>query len=279
MTQINNKGNKSKHRWALITGASSGIGLAYAWELAQSKQSLILVARNRGKLHEISEELSKRYGIAVKVIAADLSTSQGVEHVINETEGMSVELLINNAGKEESGEFLKLNTADMLSSIALNCSAPMLLSHHFARKMAENGGGRILFLSSIVAFQGVPLISNYAATKAYLLTFAEGLAAEVQDKGVDIAIAAPGFTDTNLASDMNFDNTPIKPMEAMFVACYTLEKLGKQRIIIPGFINKFLFYSGKYLQTRRINTTAFGKVFKQVLSNKLNKTQPKEKQA
>ena len=264
--------------WALVTGASGGIGLAYANELAQKGQAIILVARNETKLFAASEDLTARYGVATKIIAADLSTSQGINKVIDETKDLTVELLINNAGKEESGQFLTLNTDQMLSSIALNCSAPLLLSHHFANKMANNGGGNILFLASIVAFQGVPLIANYAATKSYLLTFAEGIAAELGSQGVNVSIATPGFTKTDLAPDYNFNDTPFKPLEASFVARYTLNKLGKQRIIIPGFINKFLYFSGKYLQTRRINTAAFGRVFKLVLRDKLKVTKSVEKQ-
>ncbi|MEH6578432.1 MAG: SDR family oxidoreductase [Amphritea sp.] len=258
--------------WALVTGASGGIGLAYAEELAKKKQSVILVARNEKKLIELSEQLSQQYGVATKTIAADLSSLEGVNQLISETEKLKVDVLINNAGKEESGDFLTLPPDEMLSSIALNCSAPLLLTHHFANKMARQGGGNILFISSIVAFQGVPLIANYAATKSYLLTFAEGIALELESQGVNISIAAPGFTKTNLAPHQNFENTPFKPLDAEFVARYTLNKLGKQRLIIPGFINKVLFYLGKYLQTRRKNSQAFGKVFRLVLRDKLTIT-------
>lgn len=255
--------------WALVTGASGGIGLAYAEELAKKNKAIVLVARNEKKLIEVSDDLAKRYGVVTKVIAADLSTSEGVSQVINETENLPVDLLINNAGKEESGKFLSIRTDEMLSSIALNCSAPLLLTHHFGNKMASNGGGDILFLSSIVAFQGVPFIANYAGTKSYLLTFAEGVGFELKSQGVNVSVAVPGFTKTNLAPDYNFDDTPFKPLETAFVARYTLDRLGKQRIIIPGFINKVLFYLGKYLQPRKINTRAFSRVFGLVLKDKL----------
>ena len=157
----------------------------------------------------------------------------------------------------------------MLSSIELNCAAPLILSHHFANRMVENGGGDILFLSSIVAFQGVPLIANYAATKSYSLILAEGLAAELKSSGVNISIAAPGFTSSNLSPHINFNGTPISPLSAEYVARYTLNKLGKKLIIIPGFINKYLFYVGKYIQPRKMNSFAFGRVFKMVLKDKL----------
>ena len=263
--------NQAHHRqsWALVTGASSGIGLAYSEELAKQQQAVILVARNEAKLEEVSEKLRIQYDVPTKVITADLATPEGIKKVIQHTQGLNISTLINNAGKEESGNFLSLAPSDMLSSIALNCSAPLLLSHHFANKMAKRGTGNLLFVSSIVAFQGVPLIANYAATKSYLLTFAEGLARELAPKGVNISIAAPGFTNTNLAAQMDFSSTPIKPLEAAYVARYTLNKLGKKRIIIPGFINKVLYFLGKYLQPRAVNSLAFGRVFKMVLGKKL----------
>lgn len=261
--------NPQNLNWTLVTGASGGIGLAYVKELAKKRHSLILVARNENKLNEISAEIRKEYGVMTKVISADLTSQDGIDKVINETRDLNVSTLINNAGKEESGNFLNLSTQDMLSSIALNCSAPMLLTHHFSEKMVKNGSGNILFVGSIVGFQGVPLIANYAATKSYIIAFAEGVASELKPKGVNVSIAAPGFTNTDLASEMEFSGTPIKPMEANYVAKYTLSRMGKKRLIIPGFINKFLFFSGKYIQPRKINTLAFGRVFKLVLRKKM----------
>ena len=157
----------------------------------------------------------------------------------------------------------------MLSSIELNCSAPLMLTDHFANRMVADGGGDILFLSSIVAFQGVPLIANYAATKSYTLIFAEGIAGELKSRGVNVSIAAPGFTESNLSPHINYKGTPITPLSAEFVAQYTLDRLGKKLLIIPGFINKYLYYAGKYIQPRKMNSYAFGRVFKMVLIDKL----------
>lgn len=265
------KKSTSEMQWSLITDASSGIGREYANELARRGKNLILVARNEDKLKRIGELLETEHGIQIKYIATDLSDSKGIKKLIDGTDGLQVNTLINNAGKEESGNFLDLDAAEMLNSIALNCSAPLLLTHHFAKLMASNGGGNILFLLSIVAFQGVPNIANYAATKAYLLTLAEGISAEFKNQGVKVSIAAPGFTESNLAPHQNFNGTPMKPMQADFVAKYTLDRLGKKQLIIPGVINKFLFYSGKYLQPRRLGSWAFGRVFTMVLRDKLSK--------
>jgi short-subunit dehydrogenase len=256
-------------KWVLVTGASGGIGRAYAEELARKNKSIILVARNEAKLMQAANDLNTRYGVTTMYIVADLSTHSGINKVIDESKHLTVDLLINNAGREESGNFLDANVNEMLNSVELNCSAPLILTHHFANNMAVQGGGDVLFLSSIVAFQGVPLIANYAATKSYSLILAEGIAAELSSRGVNVSVAAPGFTQSNLSPQINFSGTPMSPLSAEFVARYTLNRLGKQLLIIPGFINKFLFYSGKYLQPRRLNSHAFGCVFKMVLKDKL----------
>jgi short-subunit dehydrogenase len=257
--------------WVLITGATSGIGLAYAKELAKQNKPIALVARNEARLKVVSDDLKRQFGVKTKIIVADLSTREGIDKVIHDCETVHIDLLINNAGKEESGYFLDNDIDEMVGSIALNCSAPLILSHHFASEMSANGGGNIIFLSSIVAFQGVPLIANYAATKAYDLILAEGMASELKQHDIGVSIVAPGFTESNLSPQINFQGTPLTPLQAEFVARYSLRKMGKKLLIIPGFINKFLFYSGKYLQPRRINSFAFGQVFKMVLKNKLAK--------
>jgi short-subunit dehydrogenase len=259
----------SEQQWSLVTGATGGIGLAFSKELAKQNKPVVLVARNAAKLKAVSDELTNQHGVLTRYIAADLSTRDGVNNVINECKSVHIDLLINNAGKEESGQFLNNDIDEMLSSIALNCSAPLILSHHFASKISDNGGGNILFLSSIVAFQGVSLIANYSATKAYDLILAEGIASELKQHGIDVSIVAPGFTESNLSPKINFKGTPFKPLQAEFVARYSLRNMGKKRLIIPGFINKFLFYSGKYIQPRRLNSFAFGQVFKMVLKGKL----------
>jgi short-subunit dehydrogenase len=255
-------------KWALITGATSGIGLAYAKELAKQNKPVDLVARSETPLKEVSGELNNQYGALTRYIVADLSTREGANKVISECQSVHIDLLINNAGKEELGQFSENNIDEMLSLIALNCSAPLILSHHFSKKMFNNGGGNILFLSSIVAFQGVPLIANYVATKAYDLIFAEGISSELKQHGIAVSIVGPGFTESNLSPQINFKGTPLKLLQGEFLARYSLTKMNEKRLIIPGFINKFLFYSGKYFQPRRMNSFAFGLVFKLVLKSK-----------
>ncbi len=255
--------------WALITGASVGIGREYALQVASRGLNVIIVARNAQRLKLLKTEITANYNIDVKVIIADLTSEEAIQQIINMTQDMQIGLLINNAGREDSNHFLRINPQEHLQTINLNVKAPLLLTHHFGAKMIEQKKGGIINMSSIVAFQGVPYIANYAATKSFNLIFSEGIAAEFKKHNVDVLAVTPGFTNTNLASVYEFSGTPFKPLEPEFVAQRALKALGDKQLTIPGFINKFLYWSGKFLFTRNLNTASFGTVFKKVLRNTL----------
>lgn len=262
--------NKNKYgSWALVTGASSGIGKAFAEKTASAGLNLVIVARNENKLNQLKSNLFTQFQIDVRIIVADLTTSKGIDNVIKQTESLEVGLLINNAGREDSNHFLKISKEDHIQTIDLNVKAPLLLTHHFGSKMISRKKGGIINMSSIVAFQGVPFISNYAATKSYNLIFSEGLSAEFNKHNIDVLAVTPGFTDTNLANVYDFDGTPFKPLKPSFVATEALKALGKKRVVVPGGMNKFLFLSGKFLFPRKLNTKSFGMVFKKILRNTL----------
>ena len=256
--------------WALVTGASSGIGAEFAKQLAANALNVILVARRQDRLEAIAGELHTRHQIETKVIVADLSTEHGLKTVIKETETFDIGLLINNAGIEDSGRFLETPLEKKLLTLDLNCRAALVLTHHFAEKMRQQHRGGILFMSSLVAFQGVPYIASYAASKAYDLILSESLAAEFQAYGIDVLSMNPGFTQTELSSDFDFKGLPIRPMPPEGVAAAGLKSLGKRQIAIPGALNKFLYFIGKYLQPRKLNSFSLGKVFSHVLRHKLH---------
>lgn len=255
--------------WVLITGASSGIGKAFAEKTASVGLNLVIVARNENKLNQLKNNLFTQFQIEVRVIVADLTKEEGINSVIKQTEDLEIGLLINNAGREDSNHFLKISKEDHIQTIDLNIKAPLLLTYHFSSKMNSRKKGGIINMSSIVAFQGVPFISNYTATKSYNLIFSEGLSAEFNKHNIDVLAVTPGFTATNLANVYDFDGIPFKLLKPSFVATEALNALGKKRVVVPGGINKFLFLSGKYLFTRKLNTKSFGMVFKKVLRNTL----------
>ncbi|WP_051371823.1 SDR family NAD(P)-dependent oxidoreductase [Leisingera aquimarina] len=254
--------------WAVVTGASSGIGKAIAAYLAAEGFDLILVARRGGHLSALAEQLLAQHKTDVRIVVADLATHAGVQSVQDAAADLEVGLLINNAGREDSGPFLSSSIDAALMTLDLNARAPLLLSHHFAQDMAKRSRGGIVFLSSIVAFQGVPLIANYAATKAYDLILSESLAAELEPAGIDVLAIAPGFTDTELSPDFEFSGTKFKPMAPEAVAA-AIEAIGRHRLAVPGKGNSLLYHLSKRLMSRKAATRAFGNVFRTVLRNKL----------
>ena len=255
--------------WAMITGASKGIGLEFSRQIAAKGLNVVLVARSENSLKQLASSIKSDYAVKTRVVAVDLTEADGIVQLFETTGDLDIGLLVNNAGREDSGPFLQIPTDDAIKTIDLNIKVPLQLTRHFTAKMQARRKGGILIMSSIVAFQGVPNIANYAASKAWDLVFAEGIAAELEPSGIDVLSVNPGFTKSGLSPDINFEGLPIKPMSAAVVVKTALEDLGKSRVSVPGWVNKFLYYSGKYLQSRRLNTVAFGNVFRKVLRNKL----------
>lgn len=226
--------------WALVTGASGGIGEAFAEQLAKKGQNLILVARSHGKLESIADSLTTSHGIETRVIHADLGVSEDVDRVVAEVSGLDIGLFIANAGFGTAGPFADNDLDAETNMIDVNCRALAAMAHPIARSMRKRSGGGIVFLSSIVAFQGVAHSANYAATKAYVQTLAEGLAMELRPHNIDVLSSAPGPVATGFASraDMQMDGAS----SPVVVAKATLEALGRTGTTRPGFRAKLLGY-------------------------------------
>ncbi|MEM7398325.1 MAG: SDR family NAD(P)-dependent oxidoreductase [Pseudomonadota bacterium] len=220
--------------WAVVTGASDGIGRAIAAELAAEGFSLALVARRKGILIEFAEELATQYGTESRVIDADLGSNAGIRSVEAETKDLDVGLLVAAAGFGTSGPFVEGDLDTELDMIAVNCDAIAALAHVFARRLVERGRGGIVLMSSLVAFQGVPRAANYSATKAYVQSFAEGLAVELGPYGVDVVASAPGPVrsgfDKRAGMTLSMAQTPEE------VAKGTLGALGRRVTVRPGFL-------------------------------------------
>ncbi|AXQ28272.1 SDR family oxidoreductase [Solimonas sp. K1W22B-7] len=182
----------------LITGASAGIGLALAEEFAANGHPLVLVARSAGKLKEIAADLRERRGVACEWIAADLSQPQAPQQLYDETvrRGLSVGILVNNAGVLWEGEFDSIALENHLGLVQVNIAAPTALAHLFLKPMLERRAGRILNIASTSAFNPVPSLATYAASKAYLMSWSEALALETRGRGVTVTAVCPGFTET-----------------------------------------------------------------------------------
>ncbi|RXT70614.1 SDR family NAD(P)-dependent oxidoreductase [Pseudomonas syringae] len=230
-------------RYALITGASSGIGLAMAEALARRGRNLILVARQRDLLETIALELTQRFGVEVLFRACDLGEPLRLSGFLLELEledgAHQIDLLVNAAGIGTCGPFLAQDWSAEQDLIDLNILALTRLCHTVGNLMAIQGGGQILNIASVAAFQPGPWMSTYYASKAYVLHFSEGLREEVKKAGVKVSVLCPGPTRTaffrTAQLQVNVDNL-MSPEE---VALYTVRALAKNRAVItPGFGNR-----------------------------------------
>lgn len=223
---------------AVVTGASDGIGRAIALRLAKAGFGLTIVARRKYALDQLAKDLKENSGIAPNVISADLSLRDEVVRIDEETRDETIGLLVAAAGFGTSGPFIDGNLADELNMIDLNCAALAQLTHVFARRFAAQRRGGIVLMSSLVAFQGVPRAANYAATKAYVQSLAEGLHTELKPFGVDVLAAAPGPVLSGFGKRAGMTISSGQTTDE--VAIGTLKMLGRRTTARPGFLAKAL---------------------------------------
>src|SRR6266852_924190 len=187
-----------KGKWALVTGASAGIGVALAKELASNGTNLVLTARRKDRLDEHAAALRKDHGVLTEVIVADLAQADAPEKIFAFTQekGLAIELLINNAGFGQYGELTQVPAQRLVDMVQVNCGAVVHLTRLYLPQMIERRRGDVLILASTASFQAVPFITTYAATKAFDLLFAEGLAEEVKPYGIRVCALCPGSTES-----------------------------------------------------------------------------------
>ncbi len=224
--------------WAVVTGASDGIGREIAIRLAESGINLVLVARRREILERLALELRQSHGREVQVFAADLGDPASVEGLNAATRDLDVGLFVASAGFGTSGAFADSSLKRELEMVDVNCRAVVALCHSFARRMIARGRGGIVLMSSLVAFQGVPNAANYAATKAFIQTFAEGLHVELAPHGVDVLASAPGPVESGFNAAANMRSR--QSVSSKAVAIGTLAALGRRVTVRPGFLSAFL---------------------------------------
>src|SRR5271170_2602209 len=190
--------NEWQGKWALVTGASAGIGAELARQLAAGGTHLVLTARRRERLEALSSGLRATHGVQTEILVADLVQPAAPEliYFFTKQKGIAIDLLINNAGFGQYGELAQVETQRLLDMVQVNCSAVVHLTRLYLPEMMSRRRGDILILASTASFQAVPFISTYAATKAFDLLFAEGLAEEVARFGVRVCALCPGSTTT-----------------------------------------------------------------------------------
>jgi uncharacterized protein len=231
-------------KWALITGASAGIGMELAKLLAVGGANLILTARRADRLQKLASDLSTRHGVEVEVFSSDLTQHDAPAqiHAFTASKKIEIELLINNAGFGAFGNAHEIPAETMLEMIQVNCSAVVYLTRLYLPGMVERRHGDVMIVASLAAFQPVPYNSVYAATKAFDLLFAEGVAEEVRRFGVRVSALCPGPTTTEFQTVAHQpDRTFRSPEPADKVARVGLEALAEGKsYIISGTMNKLM---------------------------------------
>lgn len=243
----------SNSQYALVTGASGGIGLEIARELASRKFNLVLTARSEGKLKQAAGELAEKYGVQTLALAADLGQPGAADKLYGElsTQGIQVEVLVNNAGFGTAGPFTETSLSAELEMIQLNITALTHLTKLFTRDMVSRGRGRVLNVASTAAFQPGPFMAVYYATKAYVLSFSEALAYELKGTGVTVTTLCPGATRTGFDSRADIKNTLLfkSPLvqDAATVARKGVEGMLKEKhLVFTSFANWFLAFSVRF---------------------------------
>jgi uncharacterized protein len=223
--------------WAVVAGASEGIGASFAHALAARGLSLVLLARRAGPLHSLAAELAQQHGVRTKVLAVDL-TSPGLHAVVAEgTEDIEVGLVVCNAALSLISGFLELDLDDVLRSVDLNVRAPLVLVHLLGRRMAERGRGGIVLMSSVAGIIGSPYSATYSGSKAFALGFGDSLWAELEPRGVDVVTCAAGPTETPTYAQVRTSSFP-PTMDPDYVVRAALGALGKRPRVVPGLFNR-----------------------------------------
>lgn len=248
---------ESYGEWAVITGASDGIGREFARELAARGLNVLLVARRGGLLDALAAALHAAHGVQCRTLVADLATPSGRQGVFDASADLDVGLLVAAAGYGTSGPLIASAIVDEENMLSVNCSAVLGQCAHFGRRFASRGRGGLVLMSSLLAFQGTPRAANYAATKAYIQTLAEGLRKELAPSGVSVVASAPGPIASGFAAraDMRMSNVP----GPRVVATQTLAALGRRVTIRPGGLSKLLGWSLAPLP-RALRVTIMGRV-------------------
>jgi hypothetical protein len=239
----------------LITGASSGIGAEIARQLADRGIGVTLVARREDRLQELADELVEEYGIRAETVAADVSDPESRERMAVEigNRGLTVEMLVNNAGFGSGGSFVRLDEAKEASMVRTNCEAVVALSGHYLPEMVERGRGAVLNLASLIAFQPVPFQATYGATKAFVLSFTEAIHEELRGTGVTATAVCPGPVHTEFGDQGGFGGADERIPDALWldaprVARDAVKAVERgDRVVVPGAGNQLAALWGQHL--------------------------------
>lgn len=254
-----------RDKWALVTGASAGIGKAIAEELAAGGTHLVLTARRRDRLEELAKQFRSHYKISVEIFEADLVKPSAPNQIFEFTKekGIAVDLLVNNAGFGQYGELSLVDPQRLLDMVQVNCSAVLHLTSLYLPDMIARRGGDVLIVSSTAAFQAVPYISTYAATKAFDLYLAEGLVEEMKPHGIRVCALCPGTTESEFHDLAGHpEHARRRGESAQKVARTGLRALAAGKSYVISGLGNYLGAQGERLVPRRFVTRIAAKMFR-----------------
>jgi short-subunit dehydrogenase len=254
--------------WALVTGASSGIGKEFARQIAAGGINVVLVARRETTLTEVGRSIASEFNIQYRVIALDLSQEGFIGKLAEGTKDLDIGLVVSNAGTGNPGEFLKLDRLLLQSTLRLNTMAHLDLAHHFGRTLAQRRQGGLILVGAMGAENGVPCMANDGGAKAYVHSLGEALHYEFKPLGVYVTVVPPGPTNTPVLAKFGFDprTMPMKPMSVEQCVSEGLNALKENRSrIIPGRLNRVM----NALVPASVKRTMTAKMFGKALARKL----------
>lgn len=241
--------------WAVVAGASEGLGAAFAQSLARRGLNVALIARRAEKLAEVRAALAKVSQVQVRELVLDLSAADAAAQAAGALADVEVGLCVYNAAVSPHGAFLSQSLEENLRAVDVNVRGPLSFAHHFGKPMAARGRGALLFLSSLTAFQGSPLLATYGATKSFNLAFAEALWDELRGQGVDALAVCAGATRT--PNFLKAAATAPGILEPEQVAEEALGRLGAP-LMIPGVFNRLASFFMRRLLPRRTTIAIMG---------------------
>jgi len=224
--------------WALVTGASAGIGLEFARQLAREGMSVVLTARREDRLNTLAGELRAEFHVDTRVVPVDLAASDGADRLADAVADLPIAMLVNNAGFGLAGRFDKLATERLREMVVVNCVVPVVLTSRILPGMVKRGRGAVIVVGSVAGRQPLPLHAVYSATKGFDLLFGEGLWGELRGTGVDAIVIEPGPTQTEFQAVAG-ENVSNHGEPASNVVRATFDALGKQPSVVSGWFNFF----------------------------------------
>ena len=230
--------------WALVTGASSGIGEQFALQLAEKGLHVALAARRKDRLDALAEKIRHTYGVDTRTISVDLAKEDFMTTLLPQLEGLEMGLLVNNAGFATTGPYIDNPIEKEKDLVNLNIRAVAMLSHVYGNKFASMGRGGIINVSSLTSFLPMPGWANYSASKVYVLNFTMSLWYELKPLGVDVLALCPGATRTEFSDVAGTKSTGMTPEK---VASLGIRKLGKKPKVVAGISNRMLSFMPRFV--------------------------------